>query len=108
MFVNAPKRNEVRAERRACSFAGVAVALALAVTIILPCPLMNTVAASGMVGMAPLIALPRIGRAPRTGEADVLRDEGGAGARIGMVAAPEALLARLAREYAEEGGRSWA
>ena len=57
-LVDAAERPEVRAERRPCSFAGVAVDLASAIPIIIPCPLVHTVADGGMGRMAAPVALP--------------------------------------------------
>jgi hypothetical protein len=58
LLVNTAARPEVRAERRAYSFAGVAVDLALAIPIIIPCPLVHAVADGGVGRMAAPVALP--------------------------------------------------
>jgi hypothetical protein len=59
------------------------------------------VAARGMGRMAPPIALPLVGREPRAARGDVFRDEGHAGAPIGMVATPKALLTDVPRDDAD-------
>jgi hypothetical protein len=56
--MNTPKGTQVGAERRPCSFAGVAVDLGAAIPIIILCPLVHTVADGGMHRMAATIALP--------------------------------------------------
>jgi hypothetical protein len=104
LVVNTLERTEVPAVRCARTLAGVAVDLAAAVTIIIPRPLVNAVADSGTAEMPPVIALPLIGIKPRAVYANVLRDGSGAGARAGMVADPEALRARLARDQTNDGG----
>jgi hypothetical protein len=48
LLVDAAERPEVRAECRASAFAGVAVDLAVAVPIIVPCPLVHAVADGGV------------------------------------------------------------
>jgi hypothetical protein len=99
--MNAPKHTQVGAERRASALAGVAVDVAAALAVIIPCPLVHTVGNSGMARMAPPIALPRIGMEPCAARGDVLRDQGRAGAPICMVAHPEALLTHVPRDEAD-------
>jgi hypothetical protein len=55
VLVDAPKRPEIRAERRACSFAAVAVDFAPAVAIIITRPFVGAVAHGRMVGMQPRV-----------------------------------------------------
>lgn len=91
-------------KRCACPLAGVAVHLTLAISIIIPRPLGHAVADSRVIGMAPAIALPLIGVEPRAARRDVLRDQRRAGARIGMLTDPQALLPCLARDQTDDGG----
>ena len=56
--VDASERTEVGAERRTCSFAGVAVALASAIPISSPCPRVHAVADGGVGRVAAPLALP--------------------------------------------------
>ena len=58
LLVDTPEGTQIRAKRRACSLAGVAVDLALAIPIIIPCPFVHTVADGGMGRMAAAITLP--------------------------------------------------
>jgi hypothetical protein len=59
--VDAPESAQLRPERRARPLAGVAMDLALAITIIIPRPFVHTVANRGMGRMAATIALPFVG-----------------------------------------------
>ena len=86
---------QVGPERRARPFTGIAVDLASAIAIIIPRPLVHAVADRGMGRMAPSIALPFIGIEPAccpAGTFSAIRRR--AGARVRMVADPQALLAR--------------
>jgi hypothetical protein len=88
----------------ACPLTGVAVHLTPAIAIIIPRPLVNAMANSRMARMTPPVAVPFISIEPRAAHRDVLRDQRRAGARIGMVADPQALLSRLARDQTDDGG----
>jgi hypothetical protein len=70
--VNTAESTEVRAERRACSFAGVAVDLALAIPIIIPCPLVHAVANGGVGRMAASVALPFVRVQGRAASGEIL------------------------------------
>ena len=70
-----PQRTQIRPERRARSLAGVAVDVAAAIPIRLPCPLMSTVVDGGMSRMIPPIALPLIGIELRAAGGNVLRTQ---------------------------------
>jgi hypothetical protein len=85
-----------------------AVDLAAAIALIIPRPLVPTMMDRGMRGMAPPIALPRVGIELRAVSRDVLRHQCCAGRPISMVANPEALLTGVPRDEADKGGRSWA
>jgi hypothetical protein len=89
-----------RPKRRTGPFKGVAVHFASAIPVIIPRPLAHAVAHGGMTRMAAAIALPRIGREPRAARMQVLRDQGRAGTRVGMVTAPQALVPRLRQDHA--------
>jgi hypothetical protein len=95
---------QIGPKRCASPLTGVAVHLTLAVSIIIPRPLVHAVADCRVARMAPAIALPLIGIEPRAAHRDVLRDQDRAGARIGMVADPQALLPRLARDQTDDRG----
>jgi hypothetical protein len=88
---------------RAGPCTGVAVHLAAAIAIIIPRPLVHAVANGGMGWMVAPIALPVVGIQPRADGWDRLREQGSAGACIGMVAAPQALLARVPRHHTDDG-----
>jgi hypothetical protein len=94
--VDAPARTAVCAERRACSCAGVAVDRAWALTIILPCPRVPAVADGGVGRRAATIALPFVRVQDRAVPWHLLGEQGRAGMRIRVIAAPKALCARLA------------
>jgi hypothetical protein len=95
---------QIGAKRCAGPLAGVAVHLTWAISLIIPRPLVHAVADRRVVGMAPALALPLIGVEPRAAHRDVLRGQRRAGARLGRLAAPHALLPRLAREQTDERG----
>ena len=101
--MNAPKDTQVGPECRPCSLTDVTVDLAAAVPIIIARPLAHAVTDGGMDRVAPPIALPLVRREPRAVRGQVLRDQGGAGPCVGMVTAPPALLARVARDEADDG-----
>lgn len=88
----------------ACPLTGVAVHLTPAIAIIVPRPLVHAVANRRMARMTPAVALPFISIKPRAAHRNVLRDQRRAGARIGMVADPPALLSRLTRDQTDDGG----
>jgi hypothetical protein len=88
----------------ACPLTGVTVHLTPAIAITVTRPLVNAVANSRMVRMTSSVALPFISIEPRAARRDVLRNQRSAGARIGMVADPPALLSRLARDQTDDGG----
>jgi hypothetical protein len=67
-----------------------------ALFVIIARPLVPAVADSGMARMAPPIGLPLIGRELRAACRKVLRDQGCAGAREGIIADPYGLLPRFA------------
>ena len=78
--------------------------LALAITISIPCPLVHAVADGGVGWMTAPVALPFVGVQPRTASRKVFGNEGTASPRVRVVAHPQALLARVARDDADDGG----
>ncbi len=103
-FMNPTEGPQIGPKCCACPLTGVAVHLTPAISIIIPRPLVNAVANSGMARMTPPVALPFISIEPRASQRDVLRDQRRTGARIGMVADPQTLLPRLARDQTDDGG----
>jgi len=101
--MHASKTTQIGPERRASSLTGIAVDLAVAISVIIPCPLVHTMTDSGMRGMAPPLALPFIGIELGAVSGDVLRNQCRAGMPISMVANPEALLACVPRDEADNG-----
>jgi hypothetical protein len=102
--VDASERTEVRAERRTGPFARVAVDLAAAIPILISCPLAHAVVDGGMGRMAALVALPFVRVEDRAVPGEILSNQARAGALIRMVTDPKALLARLARDDADNWG----
>jgi hypothetical protein len=102
--MNPTEGPQIGPQRCAGPLTGVAVHLTPAIAIIIPRPFVNAVTNSGMARVTPPVAWPCIRREPRAGHRAVLRDQRWAGARLGMVAAPQALRPRLAREQTEAGG----
>ena len=103
-FMHPAEGTQIGPKCCACPLTGVAVHLTPAIVIIIPRPLVNAVANRRMARMTPAVALPFISIEPRAAHRDVLRDQRRAGARIGMVADPPALLSRLARDQTDDGG----
>jgi hypothetical protein len=101
--MNAPKHPQVGPERCAGSLAGVAVDFPAAIALIIPRLLVHTVADGGMTRMAPPIALPLVCIELRALRRQVLGNQLVAGALIGMVADPEALLTRVPRDKTNDG-----
>jgi hypothetical protein len=91
-------------KRCARPLTGVAVHLTPAISIIIPRPLMHTVVDSRMARMTLPVALPLISREQRAASREILRDQGRAGARVGMVADPQTLLSCLARNHTDDRG----
>jgi hypothetical protein len=104
LLVDAPERTEVRAERRARSFTGITMDFALAITVIIACPFVDTVADGGMSWMTPPVALPFVGVQPRAVSWNVFIDEAMARPSVRVVAHPKALLTCIARNDADDGG----
>jgi hypothetical protein len=103
LLVNPAEGPQIRPQRRAGPFTGVAVDLALAIPIIIPCPFVHAMA-DGRVGrMAAVIALPFIGVQERALQRDILGDQVSARTPVRMVAHPKTLLPRLARDHANDG-----
>ena len=92
------------AKRCTRSLPGMAMHCASAITVIIPCPLVHAVADGAMARMAAPIALPLIDIEPCAARRNILHDQRGAGARVGMVAAPQALLACVPRDDADDRG----
>jgi hypothetical protein len=99
------KGPQVGAECRSCPFAGVAMDLALAIPMIIPRPFAHPVGHGGIARMTATIALPFGGIEPCAARGHVVGHEGVADLPVRMVTDPPALLARVARDDADEGGR---
>ena len=104
LLVNPTESTQIRPKRRASPFTGVAVDLALAIPIIIPCPLVHAVGDGGVGRMAAVIALPFICEQVRTLQRDILADQVSARMPVRMVAHPKTLLPRLARDHTDDGG----
>jgi hypothetical protein len=103
LFVDASEGSQIGPERCTCSFTGVAVDLASAIPIVIASPFMHPVADSGMGRMAATIALPFVGVEYRATNWDVRRDQVVTGAFGRMVTDPEAGLARVSGDDADDG-----
>src|ERR687883_1468502 len=91
--VHTPEATQGGTECRACSLAGVAGDLTLAITLLIPGPFMSTVADGGVGWMATAVALPCIRVERHAVRRDVLGAQVRAGAWGCVVADPPALLA---------------
>ena len=76
---------------------------ASAITIVIPGPFAYPMADRAMDGMATPVALPFVGVQPRAASRNGFGDEGTARPRVRVVAHPEALLTRVARNNADDG-----
>ena len=103
LLVNTSESTQVGTKCRTRSLAGVAMHFASAIAIIIPRPFVYTMADGAMPRMATTIALPLIGIEFCAARRNVLHDQSGAGARVGMVADPPALLSRVARDDTDDG-----
>lgn len=103
-LVDASERSEVRAERRTGSFARVAVDLTAAIPVIISCPFVHAVADGGVGRMAAPVALPFVRVEDRAAPGETLGNQARAGMLIRMITDPKALLTRLARDDADNGG----
>ena len=104
LLVHAPEGTQIGTKRRTRSLTGVAMHFTLAITIIIPRPFVYAMADGGMGWMTAPVALPFVGVQPRTASRKVFGDEGTARPRVRVVAHPQALLARVARDDADDGG----
>jgi hypothetical protein len=102
-LVHSPAGASGCAKRRPSPVAGVTVDLADAITITLPRPCPSAMAHRGVSRVATVRALPRIRREHRAVRWDVRSDQRPAGACVRTIAAPQELLARVARDEADEG-----
>jgi hypothetical protein len=107
-LVDPTEGTQVGAECRSSPFAGVAMDLALAITIVVPRPFAYPVGHGGISRMAATIALPFVGIEARAARGHVVGHEGVAGLPVRVVADPPGLLARVARDHTDIGGRALA
>src|SRR6266511_2260468 len=104
LLMNTAEGAQVSTERRTCPFTSIAVDLALAITIIIPRPLVHAVADGRMAPMTAAIALPLIGIKPRAARCNIFGNQRLTGPRIRVVTHPEALLTRLPRDHTDDRG----
>ncbi len=103
LCMDAPEGAQVGPEGRPGPFAGMAVNLASAIPIIIPCPFAGAVAHGGVGGVATVIARPCICVQHGAASWDVLREQVVAGPCGRVVTDPEALLARVPRDKTDNG-----
>jgi hypothetical protein len=101
--MNASKGTEVRTKRGPCALAGAAMDLALAVTLILPRPFAHTRGNRVMTRMAAAITPPFVGREQGAAWGHVVGHERVAGLPIRVDTDPQALLAHVTRDNADDG-----
>jgi len=94
------------AEAQHPPLAGMAMNLALAITMVIPCPFVGAVTDGGVDRVAVPIARPFVRVESQAVRRAVLDDQAGAGARVRIIAAPPMQLAHLVRA-ALVGGQSW-
>ena len=86
--MDAAERPEVGAECGASPFAGVAVDLAVAVPIVVPCPLVHAVADGSVGRIAAPVTLPFVRVEDRAVPRNILGNQGRASTLIRMIADP--------------------
>jgi hypothetical protein len=104
LFVDTPEDTQGGPEACPRSFTGVAMDLALATPIVIPRPCAHAAGPRGMARMAPTIALPCIGIEGCAAGGHVISHKAVAGSPVGMITAPPALLTRVPRDNADDGG----
>jgi len=104
LLVDPAEGTQVGPKRCTRSLTGVAMHFTSAIAIIIPRPFVNAMTDSGMGGMTAPIALPLVGIQQRAASRNVFGDEGTTRPRVCMVAHPQALLARLARDHTDDRG----
>src|SRR5687768_7307928 len=77
---------------------------ASAIAIIIPRPFVYTMADGGMSWMTAAVALPFVGVQPRAASWNIVGDERAASPCVCVVTHPKALLTRVARNNADDGG----
>jgi hypothetical protein len=97
--MNTKKHPLKRAQSCTSAFVGVTVDLTLAITIIIARPLVHAVADGRMGRTIATIALPLIGIQPRAARWDIGGDQVMTGARIRVIAYPEAVITRVPRYH---------
>jgi hypothetical protein len=104
LLVNTSESTQVGTKRRTRSFAGVAMHFASAIAIIISRPFVDAVADRGMGWMTAPVALPFVGVQPRALRWNIFGNERAARSCVRVVAHPKALLARVPRDDADDGG----
>jgi hypothetical protein len=104
LLVDPSKSPQIGAERRTRPFAGLAVDLASAITIVIASLFMHAVADRRMRRMTATMALPFISVEYRATNRDVCRDQIVAGVFGRVFADPETALARVPRDDTDDGG----
>jgi len=103
LFTDAPEGAQIGPEGRAGPFASIAVDLASAIPIIIPCPSWVRWPTVSVGGVAAVIALHSSVYSMVAAGRDVLREQVVAGLFRRVVADPEALLARVPRDDTDDG-----
>ena len=103
-LVDTPKGPQEGPKRRTRALTGVAMNFALTITIVIPRPFAYPMADCAMDWMATPITLPLVGVQLRAASRKVFGDEGTARPCVRVVAHPKALLARVPRDDADNGG----
>jgi hypothetical protein len=94
---------QVGTQRRARPLAGVAMDLALAITMIIPRPFAHPMGNRGMARLAAAITLPFVGIEPCAVQGHMVDKEIVAGLPVRVVADPQVLLAHLVRDDTDDG-----
>jgi hypothetical protein len=102
--MNPTEGAQVGSEPRAGPFTGIAVHLTLAIGIVIPRPFAHPMTDGRMGRMAAPVALPLVGIELGAADWNVVGDKATARSRVGTVAHPEAVLARLPRHHTDDGG----
>ena len=102
--MDTPEGTHVGPKSRACSLTGVAMDVALAITIIIARPFVDPMANRGMGWVATAVARPFVRVQRRAVSQNGCGDERLASPPVRVVAHPKMLLARLARDDPDDRG----
>jgi hypothetical protein len=107
LLMNTSESTQVSMKRRGCPITSIAMDLASAIPVIIPCPLARTVPDGGVEWIVGTIALPLVGIELCPANSNVFGNQPLTGPHMCVITHPEALLARLPRDQTMIGSNRW-